>query len=295
MDGSPSTTPQRLQPGGFLAGQPAAFLHRSPPRSPEAQCVQQPPLRSPMTSSGLQAWSPSAASTSPQQGRGRTVAFRVCGERVEVPATLRRCQYSLLATLIGSRTAVPIRRNAEGEIPVTSASSAAAFHLLAHFVTCDAAASVVLEQLGDSVVHGGNPQAALSALRLDAEYFLGSTTNDVDFTDFTQSLQQFAVHRGVSPGELLCPSGMTWSMHPGFRPNVSKLNQQPAVSSARTNAQTTAPRAPVPPMPSRVYLPIPAALQWHAYGEDASPAGASVVLPAAESPPRGRQLRAALA
>lgn len=213
-------------------------------------------LSSPTASSSSCAAWPSAP-TSPRQCNGCGVAFRVCGERVEVPAILRRCQHSLLATLIGSRTAVPIRRNPEGEIPVTSASSAAAFHLLAQFVTSDAEARMVLEHFGDAVITGGrvdddgHAQAALSALRLDAEYFLGSTTNDVDFGDFTQSLQQFAVQRGVSPGALLCPSGMTWSMHPGFRPNVSKLNQQPAFGAVKGAAK------PLPAMPPSPLSPPP--------------------------------------
>jgi len=154
-----------------------------------------------------------------------TVAFRVCGERVEVAGTPRRCQHSLLATLVGSCTALPIRRNAEDEIPVTSASSAAAFRLLAHFVTSPDTPANIFECFGEAVLNGGQAHEALSAFRLDAEYFLGSTTSDTDFHDFKGALQQFALQHGASPGLLLCPQGMAWSVHSGVRPDVARLHR----------------------------------------------------------------------
>lgn len=227
---------------------------------------------------GICASGGSSASSCPGD---RIAAFRVCGERVEVPAAPRRCQHSLLATLIGSRTAVPIRRNADGEIPVSSASSAAAFRLLAEFVTSDAAQTPkVLEQFGAALLgEDPNVHITLSALRLDAEYFLGSTTDDTDFADFTQSLQQLAARSGVSPGMLLCPSGMSWCSHRGVRPDVSKLHPQTVATPFRANGKpvlsppyTAPPAASVSqPLVTPPQLPVRAMMHRRALGERTAP------------------------
>jgi len=299
IDVSPAIAWQQLTSGDLSANASPVVLQRLPSRCMEASGV--PSHCSPSGSAHPVVRSPTAA---PLQHHNRgTVVFRVCGEQVEVPAVLRRCQHSLLATLIGSHTAVPIRRNADGEIPVTSASSAAAFRLLAHVVTSPDDVAAVFERFGGALICEGQAQAALSALRWDAEYFLGSTTNDSDFHDFTQSLQQFALRHGVSPGLFLCPSGMTWSVHRVVRPDVARLNQQPAALRTQRRAQAAEPPAGPASQDSpangcagqrpsawqasaasSLRLPLLRAGSVAGQQPDASPAGPGVVLPLGSSP-----------
>merc|ERR1711879_611160 len=129
-------------------------------------------------------------------------------------------------------TAVPIVRNVADEIPISQASSFAAFQLLAAFVVA-AEPWTAFEQFGDAVVQAGmDADSALAALRLDAEYFISSTPNDTDFADFVQFLQHLALCKGCSFGSLLRPSdATTWrpmsSASTGIsRPNVAALHKQ---------------------------------------------------------------------
>mmetsp|Transcript_52488 Transcript_52488/g.114589 ORF Transcript_52488/g.114589 Transcript_52488/m.114589 type:complete len:652 (-) Transcript_52488:103-2058(-) len=182
----------------------------------------------------------------------RWVAFRVHGERVEVLGRVRRCPCSLLATLVGAHTAVPIRCNDDGEILVSSPSSTAAFRLLAAFVTGSGDPKLAFERWGPALLAEGPTQSILSAFRLDAEYFLASTTNDSDFADFSQALNDFALAQGVTRGDLLCPPGMTWAGHAGHRPNVAKLspNRENFGPTSSTRTEPSSDASPLLPTPT---------------------------------------------
>lgn len=162
-------------------------------------------------------------------------AFSACGERVEVPpGGPIRCQGSLLATLISGQTAVPIAKNAAGEIVVTSASSTASFRLLVDFVAgCPGDPAAAFARHGNAAVAAaaatlaGSIDEAAVVLRLDAEYFLGSTADDGDFATFMGLAQTLVEQCGSSRGSLLRPSDAISFRTSAVRPAISAYSAPP--------------------------------------------------------------------
>lgn len=190
----------------------------------------------------------------PSGSSGQVTLFRVCDTRVVVPAKTCRCQESLLATLIGGRTTIPIARNRYGEIEISSASSAASFRLLAWYITAEST-QIVPQRIIDTVfLSGSDVEEVLGALRMDVEYFLGSSQDCVDLNDFTETLKQALLGRGYSMGDWL-----GWHDAPkelmlrqlNLRPNLRTLRQvDPLLNRLDANAALrAAPPRPGPLLP----------------------------------------------
>jgi len=180
-----------------------------------------------------------AIDTAPSTFDMPVVLFRVCGERVVVPATTRRCHDSLLATLVGSRTAIPIARNGHGEIEITSSSSVASFRLLAWFITEESTERVPHELTDAVFAAASSVEEVLGTVRMDVEYFLGSSQENADLNDLAAILQQGLLSRGYSMGDWLwwhdAPKELSLRQL-NLRPNLRSLQQVDPLLGRRETA-----------------------------------------------------------